>query len=670
MAIINKEELIDWVNNLSDEILERIIGASNSGGVGTGDDQRLINAIISNGVGIDVLPGFNRVIYDLGDIEGSAGPRGFSARCFGWFEDWDEFEAWLADEDIKVRPADFVFIGPRHRLWSWHLTSEELNWNASMLEEYREWYYEGEWVDSGADFRGPRGWRGPYPIIMKAEDGTYAWHGKHWSGEYRELGPVLPELEDRLVTDADGFSYYEKFAIYKDWDLGKISGPRGPVGPSVRIVAAFDTMDEAFTFYPMRPDNPPGSVPTFGDAVYIRGEDMVHLWVRDPVDNQFKWSPIGIVVKGPQGDEGPKGDKGDQGEVGPPLTIIDLNVDKVADAWASNIGGEFGYGLYTHDDGLVHFWVEDRGDGQEGWNNTGIPWRGKQGEQGDDGKSAYEVAVDDGFAGTETDWLESLKGENGKNGFSIWITDSELALSISTLNVDVIPVPFRSVQMGDIILSRHEDSAGYYGQVTYTSAGLSTVQYLGTLSVNVNNILGGTNITVWWVNQAGFDALEAAGQLDPEAWYIISENANYTPELGFGDGSGQPVPPIGGGGGGLSEQEVKDLIDAEIEKLVIPPAPAVVKKFTFEVPFTNFAAATTNNSVSTERMWDVMAMSSIDKLVKWTYTSNGITDFNGVNSEVHCTVGLVGNRLYFFAQNHKGVTSRLFDGTLTIYYID
>ena len=32
------------------------------------------------------------------------------------------------------------------------------------------------------------------------------------------------------------------------------------------------------------------------------------------------------------------------------------------------------------------------------------------------GKSAYEIAVDNGFVGTETEWLESLKGENGEPG--------------------------------------------------------------------------------------------------------------------------------------------------------------------------------------------------------------------------------------------------------------
>lgn len=34
------------------------------------------------------------------------------------------------------------------------------------------------------------------------------------------------------------------------------------------------------------------------------------------------------------------------------------------------------------------------------------------------GKSAYNVAVDNGFIGTEQDWLNSLKGANGKDSIS------------------------------------------------------------------------------------------------------------------------------------------------------------------------------------------------------------------------------------------------------------
>lgn len=37
-------------------------------------------------------------------------------------------------------------------------------------------------------------------------------------------------------------------------------------------------------------------------------------------------------------------------------------------------------------------------------------------EKGADGKSAFEIAVENGFVGTETEWLESLKGSDGRDG--------------------------------------------------------------------------------------------------------------------------------------------------------------------------------------------------------------------------------------------------------------
>lgn len=39
-----------------------------------------------------------------------------------------------------------------------------------------------------------------------------------------------------------------------------------------------------------------------------------------------------------------------------------------------------------------------------------------RGAAGEDGKSAYEIAVENGFEGTEEEWLASLKGQDGKDG--------------------------------------------------------------------------------------------------------------------------------------------------------------------------------------------------------------------------------------------------------------
>ncbi len=44
-------------------------------------------------------------------------------------------------------------------------------------------------------------------------------------------------------------------------------------------------------------------------------------------------------------------------------------------------------------------------------------------EEDRSGKSAYEIAVENGFQGSEEDWLLSLKGEDGKDGTEITIAD-------------------------------------------------------------------------------------------------------------------------------------------------------------------------------------------------------------------------------------------------------
>ena len=49
-------------------------------------------------------------------------------------------------------------------------------------------------------------------------------------------------------------------------------------------------------------------------------------------------------------------------------------------------------------------------------NESGSTTPGPAGPQGDPGKSAYQIALDNGFEGTEQVWLASLKGPKGDQG--------------------------------------------------------------------------------------------------------------------------------------------------------------------------------------------------------------------------------------------------------------
>lgn len=42
---------------------------------------------------------------------------------------------------------------------------------------------------------------------------------------------------------------------------------------------------------------------------------------------------------------------------------------------------------------------------------------GGNGKKGADGKSAYQIALENGFAGTETEWLASLNGSDGVGAY-------------------------------------------------------------------------------------------------------------------------------------------------------------------------------------------------------------------------------------------------------------
>lgn len=124
--------------------------------------------------------------------------------------------------------------------------------------------------------------------------------------------------------------------------------------------------------------------------------------------------------------------------------------------------------LYT-DGETTTFTVTNGSDGQDGTN--GID--GTNGTDGSDGDSAYEIAVENGFSGTEAEWLLSLKGsdgidgQDGTNG-----TNGQDGLTTSiTLNGEIKTQVGGNIDLGD----------------------LATVAYITELVGDINDALDGIN---------------------------------------------------------------------------------------------------------------------------------------------------------------------------------
>lgn len=107
-------------------------------------------------------------------------------------------------------------------------------------------------------------------------------------------------------------------------------------------------------------------------------------------------------VKGDKGDRGRPGKDGEPGEPGAPgATAYELAVSNgfsgSRDEWLASLEGSVGPEGPQGDKG-------DKGD------------KGDTGGQGVPGKSAYEIAVENGFVGTRDQWLASLQGKDGQPG--------------------------------------------------------------------------------------------------------------------------------------------------------------------------------------------------------------------------------------------------------------
>lgn len=234
---------------------------------------------------------------------------------------------------------------------------------------------------------GPQGDEGPEgiqgPVGPKGDQGIQGVIGpKGDKGDKGNVGDIGPEgpIGPQGIQGPKGNT--GERGLQGDEGPQGIQGPIGPKG---------DKGDRGDSFTVNAQGNLAGRDAYDGQAVgfsYLDEENGI-IYFRLAGGGWSAGSSFGKGDKGDPGEQGiqgpvgPKGDKGDQGDIGP----------EGPEGPQGNPGVQGPKG--------------DRGDDGE---------QGIQGIQGEDGLSAYEIAVANGFVGSEAVWLASLQGPEGEQG--------------------------------------------------------------------------------------------------------------------------------------------------------------------------------------------------------------------------------------------------------------
>lgn len=264
------------------------------------------------------------------------------------------------------------------------------------------------------------------------------------------------ELGDTYVIGQNFWTVVTESGVKKWKDVGNFAGPEGLSAYEVAGDAGFvGTVDDwleslkgadgiglqilgSFSDPAFLPDQ--GNSP--GDCYII--QDKMYVWTGDG----DKWQTVGQI--GPEGKsayqvwlanghtgsqvdflnsligpQGPKGDKGDQGTPGVDgknANAINI-LGKVADQGSLPTGAGAGDAYLVGTNVFVS-------DGAGNWENLGsfqgpkgdtgntgpTGPKGDKGDDGDVGKDNYALAVENGFQGSVTEYLDSLKGDKGDIG--------------------------------------------------------------------------------------------------------------------------------------------------------------------------------------------------------------------------------------------------------------
>lgn len=159
-----------------------------------------------------------------------------------------------------------------------------------------------------------------------------------------------------------------------------------------------------------------------------------------------------------------------------------------------------------------------------------------EGIKGDNGASAYEIAVDNGFVGTEAEWLTSLQGADGENAIAINTAFVNKAYS-STMNIahDADNPNFEIDITGNLNLTVTGTVNGDSGMVNLYFSGTEVATINGVKGLSLTGT--GVMIPVYFIHDTDgirwYDGRESSPQdLSSFPKYIIKDLTPSTAHTG------------------------------------------------------------------------------------------------------------------------------------------
>ena len=322
-------------------------------------------------------------IFDLYEVDGTKGKEGWSAvyRMVTW-QDQSDWWSQFAPVPGKAVRIEFFRMG----MYSTPYRGGLIAYIRYKDEEYMRLYdiKPGESV-----------WIAEYQEKLPYYDRD--WH----NGDYLRVKPDGSGLEWNRLAGGEGINIDSDGIISVDSDALP-AGPQGPQGEPGPQGPKGDT----------GPTGPAGEIPftipfEAGDGIIMEidsdGEEAKVIISVDsdsvPPGEQGPAGPQG--PQGPKGDTGPQGPQGEQGPTGA--------------TGPQGIQGEQGPQGPQGETGPQGIQGEQGPAGPQGATGAQGP-KGEDGIIGHDGKSAYEIWLDEGHTGSEEDFLASLVGPQGATG--------------------------------------------------------------------------------------------------------------------------------------------------------------------------------------------------------------------------------------------------------------